>query len=186
MATELPEPSLVDKVVSLHQHLVRAGIGHAFGGALALAYWTAEPRATADVDLNISLPATGAEAALACLPDGVVVPLGTVEVIREAEQVRLWWGRTPVDLFFRAHAFHDGVAERAVQRPFAGESLPFVCADDLAVLKALFNRPKDWLDIAAMFEHGAIEIPTVVARVHDILGGDDERTERLHALSNQG
>lgn len=52
-----PEPSFVKKVIQLHETLDTAGIGHAFGEALALAYYTADPRATADIDLNVELDA---------------------------------------------------------------------------------------------------------------------------------
>ena len=54
------EPALVGKVLALHRAFEAAGVIHAFGGALALAYWTADPRATADIDVNVSLPASAA------------------------------------------------------------------------------------------------------------------------------
>ena len=59
------EPSLVEKIVEVHRGLTRVGIDHAFGGALALAYYTDEPRATADIDLNVALPASDARRAFA-------------------------------------------------------------------------------------------------------------------------
>ena len=65
------EPSLVEKIVEVHRGLTRVGIDHAFGGALALAYYTDEPRATADIDLNVALPASDARRAFAALPDAV-------------------------------------------------------------------------------------------------------------------
>src|SRR5659263_502227 len=43
----MTEPSLPDKVVALDRALDDASIDHAFGGALALAYY-AEPRSTVD------------------------------------------------------------------------------------------------------------------------------------------
>ena len=45
-------PSLPEKVVAIHERLARAKTAHAFGDALALAYY-AEPRATGDIDLNV-------------------------------------------------------------------------------------------------------------------------------------
>ncbi|MGQ0465928.1 MAG: hypothetical protein ACT4QG_11470, partial [Sporichthyaceae bacterium] len=50
----ISEPGLLDKVVSIHEALDDAGIAHAFGGALALAFHVEHPRATADIDVNIS------------------------------------------------------------------------------------------------------------------------------------
>ena len=49
-------------VLAVHDHLIGAGVEHAFGGALALAYY-AEPRATADVDVNVFAPTGTLEAA---------------------------------------------------------------------------------------------------------------------------
>ena len=47
-------PTLPERVVALDGALAR--FPHAFGGALALAYY-AEPRATIDIDLNVFVPA---------------------------------------------------------------------------------------------------------------------------------
>ena len=171
------------KVLALHRAFEAAGVIHAFGGALALAYWTADPRATVDIDVNVSLPASAARRALEALPAGVGVPDDGLAQITANDQIRLRWGRTPVDLFFRVIDFHDGVAARSVLRPFAAQLLPFVCADDLAVLKSLFDRPKDWLDIAAMVQAGSLHIPTVIGRVADIVGSGDERIARLGSLT---
>jgi hypothetical protein len=51
---------LDEKILAVGDALSRAGIPHAFGGALALAYY-ATPRATIDIDLNVFLPTTEAE-----------------------------------------------------------------------------------------------------------------------------
>lgn len=177
------EPSLVDKIVALHHAFDAADIVHAFGGALALAYWTSDPRATDDIDVNVALPAGRAAEAFAALPDAVAIPADALRRVAADEQVRLRWGRTPIDLFFRADALHDGVAQRAVLLPFATMQLPFVAADDLAVFKSLFDRPKDWLDIAAMIAAGSVDLDVVCNRVAAVVGEDDERIVRLRALS---
>jgi len=176
------EPSLVEKVIQLDESLEEHGIRHAFGGALALAYHTHDPRATADIDVNISVRATAAGPVFEALPDGVAWDEADLARVLADEQVRLWWGRNPLDLFFRSSAFHDGVAERAELRPFATRQLPFIAANDLAVFKALFDRPKDWLDIAAMADAGSLDLD-VVADVLVSLIGDDDRADRLRALA---
>ncbi len=48
--------TLTERVAALHAALRGAGIPHAFGGALALAFCTAEPRGTQDIDVNVFLP----------------------------------------------------------------------------------------------------------------------------------
>ena len=45
--------ALREKVLAVDGGL--AAVPHAFGGALALAYW-AEPRATVDIDVNVFVP----------------------------------------------------------------------------------------------------------------------------------
>ncbi len=150
------EPSLVDKVIILDDTLSAHGVPHAFGGALALAYYTLDPRATADIDVNIGVDAVDAEHVFSALPDGIERDARDLARVRVDEQVRLWWGRNPVDLFFRASKFHDGVAARVEFHPFASTRLPFLAAVDLAVFKTLFDRPKDWIDIESMRQAGAI------------------------------
>jgi hypothetical protein len=49
---------LPDEIIPIHRALLEGDMVHAFGGAIALAYW-AIPRYTHDVDINIALP--GAE-----------------------------------------------------------------------------------------------------------------------------
>ncbi len=178
------EPSLVDKILALHRSFAAAGIQHAFGGALALAFYTHEPRATADIDVNVSLDSTDVERVFSSLPAFVAFTAADSEKVRQDDQVRLWWGRTPIDLFFRASSFHDGVAARSVRHPFAGTQLPFLSADDLAVFKALFDRPKDWIDIDAMVDAEAVDLQLVVDTLRSLLG-DDRRVERMHALTRE-
>ena len=45
--------SLERKIVGVHTMLTSAALPHAFGGALALAFYTGEPRGTRDIDVNI-------------------------------------------------------------------------------------------------------------------------------------
>ncbi len=178
------EPSLVDKIIVLHKSLDLGGIAHAFGGALALAFYTREPRATADINLNISVESADVLRVFHALPVSVSLAEGDAERVRREDQVRLWWGRTPVDLFFQASSFHVGVADRSVLHPFGVAELPFLSANDLAVFKALFDRPKDWLDIEAMLAAGAVDRQWVVATLESLLG-DDARADRARVVGLQ-
>jgi hypothetical protein len=42
--------SVAERVVGLHRALDDCGVPHAFRGAIALAYWTLEPRGAIDID----------------------------------------------------------------------------------------------------------------------------------------
>lgn len=158
-------------------------VPHAFGGALALAYY-AEPRATVDIDVNVFVPADDAEVALEPLRTlGIDSDDATAATARAEGQVRLWWGSTPVDLFFSYDRFHDAAA-RAIRRvPFADSAIPILAVGHLIVCKVVFDRPQDWVDIAAMLESDApIDAAEVGRWVGRICGDEDPRYERILTL----
>ena len=161
-----------------------ADVPHAFGGALALAYY-AEPRSTIDIDVNVFIPA-------ARFPE-VAQPLtglgaaaddpAVAEFVRRDGQARVMWDDTPIDLFFSYDAFHDAAARDLRRVPFADTTIPVLGADHLVVCKVVFGRPKDWVDIDAMLGAGAtIDTAEVLRWVGRIAGDDDPRYDRIAAL----
>lgn len=174
--------TLVEKVVALAEALTAAGIPHAFGGALALAYCTEDPRGTRDVDVNAFVPAAAPEPVLAALPPGVDVPPGTAQAIAADGQVRLWWDDTPVDLFLDYAPLHAQAARGSRDVPFAGGQIRVLGAVELIAFKALFDRPKDWVDIAAVVDAGVVSTAGVRQTLVDLLGDDDPRVGRWDAL----
>ena len=178
----MTEPGLLDKVLLLHEALDAADVGHAFGGALALALHVEQPRGTADIDVNISLPTDRGLDVLRALPAGVTHTPKDLATIERDGQVRLWWGRTPVDLFFPQHLLHRVVAGRTVAMPIGTGVVPVLSATDLTIFKALFNRTKDWADIEEMVAFGSPDVPEALAWLQEILGPDDPRIERLRSV----
>lgn len=154
---------------------------HAFGGALALAYY-AEPRATIDIDLNVFLsPADHGRVAATLMRFGVSEGPDAAMVERDG-QCRMWWGRTPIDLFFAYDALHD--AMRAVVRlePFADARIPILSPEHLLVCKAIFNRSKDWLDIEQIaVSVDDLDTAEILSWLDRILGAEDPRRERAAA-----
>ena len=63
--------NLADRLLALLEALGNGAIEHAVGGALALAYWTQEPRGTRDIDINIFVTPERCETVLEHLPVGV-------------------------------------------------------------------------------------------------------------------
>jgi len=57
-----------------------------------------------------------------------------------------------------------------------------LCAEDLAVFKAMFDRPKDWVDITTMIESNALDVEVAAQRLAGLLG-DDARVGRLRGLA---
>src|SRR5579863_5566452 len=91
--------ALAQRVLAIHAAL--SEVPHAFGGALALAYY-AEPRATIDIDLNVFVPAerfSDVAAPLGALGAATDDPAVAAQVQCEG-QARVMWDSTPIDLFF--------------------------------------------------------------------------------------
>jgi hypothetical protein len=175
--------NLPERIVALHAALAEAALPHAFGGALALAWCTQRARGTIDVDINVFVPPDRARGVLEAMPHGVTWSDLDLATIERDGQVRIWWERTPVDLFLNTTSFHEGAAQRSRLEPFMGEELPFLSCRDLAVFKAFFNRTKDWADLEEMHEARTLDVDAVVGVLVRLLGTDDERVARLLALT---
>lgn len=176
--------NLVDRIIGLHRALDEAGIAHAFGGALALAWCTERARGTIDIDVNVFVDVAQAEAVFTALPDGITVTSDDRDAIARDGQARLWWDRTPVDVFFNTTDFHAAAARRAKVETFAGERVPFLACRDLAVFKAFFGRTKDWADLEEMHTAGSLDVEPVLGVLVHYLGGNDERVDRLRRIAN--
>lgn len=174
--------TLVERIVLLHRQLRDAGVPHAFGGALALAWCTQRARGTIDIDLNLFVPAASFGETLGLFPDGIVVTETNRRELERDGQTRLWWGNTPVDVFFSTTVFHDEVASRIQFESFAGEQIPFLACRDLAVFKAFFDRTKDWADLEEMAAAGSLDAAAVLGELALWLGPDDDRLTRLREL----
>lgn len=170
---------LEQRVVEIHRALDRHEIPHAFGGALALAYWTLDPRGTNDIDVNLFMPVTECERALRALPDGVDRPEGTVDRIRRDGQIRLWWENTPVDLFFDYARVHEDAARDRQFVPFLDTEIPVLGPVELAIFKAMFDRTKDWADIETMISAQRLDIDAVRKSLLEMLGSEDHRFAKL-------
>lgn len=177
------EPSLPEKIVAIHEQLNGAGIRHAFGGAIALAYY-AEPRATIDIDLNVFIPTERwTDIASSLTPLGVRTgDLDPVALKRDG-QCRLWWGRTPLDLFFSYDRIHKEMRKGAWKVPFDSATLPILSPEHLTVCKAMFDRPKDWLDIEQILIAAEdLDTGEIEAWLERMAGNSDQRTRRFRGL----
>jgi hypothetical protein len=167
---------LTTKILGLHEAFDTADLPHAFGGALALAFCTHEPRATQDIDVNLFVGVDELDRVARSLPSAVELNRADRAAIRRDGQTRLWWDRTPVDVFLSNHPFHDHAEANRRWVPFAGIELPVLACADLAVFKAFFARLKDAVDIAAMVAAGAVDLVELRETIDALLGGD-ERSE---------
>jgi hypothetical protein len=178
--------TLAERLLELHRALARARLPHAFGGAIALAYWTRDPRGTSDIDVNVFIPSADASRALAALPAGIEQPPGTSDAIARDGQVRLWWDGTPIDLFFDYAPVHADAARNRRTVPFEGTRIPVLGPVELAIFKVMFDRTRDWADLEAMADRGSLDLPAVEAGLTGMLDEEDARFDRLRALPGGG
>ncbi len=177
---------LPEQIVAIHEALADAEVPHAFGGALALAWCTAQARGTNDIDVNLFADPARARELLEALPREVAWSDADVALVERDGQVRLWWGSTPVDVFADTTEFHLEVATRVRTEAFAGADVPFLACNDLAVFKAFFNRTRDWADLEEMAAAGTLDVEAVVGVLAHYLGADDDRVARVLELSAGG
>lgn len=177
--------TLAERIRTLHAALKEHDVPHAFGGAVALAYATEEPRGTRDIDLNVFVPAERAAEVLELLPPGIDRPVGTVEKLANDGQVRLFWDDTPVDLFLNYAPIHEEAARHRRNVPFEGETIPVLGPIELAVFKAMFNRLRDWGDLEEMAKADMLDFDAVRDALAEMVGADDERLMRLDDVARR-
>lgn len=174
--------TLAERIVALERAL--AGVPHAFGGAIALAYY-AEPRATIDIDLNLFVRAREFDRVgeiLIALGASADEPSVAATALRDG-QVRVMWDGTPVDLFFAYDAFHEAAAARVRTVPFAQSEITILAVEHLIVCKVIFDRPKDWVDIDAIVANGSfVDRAEVFRWVGRIASDTDPRFDRVGAV----
>ncbi len=132
--------------MAAHRSLKGAGIPHAFGGALALAFY-AESREIADIDINVFLPAERwPKVREALAPLGIDVDVEPKELGGE-NQVKLAWEQNPIHIFFSSDALHEAMAQKVREAPLDGHAIPLIAPEHLVIRKTLLDRPKDRRDI---------------------------------------
>jgi hypothetical protein len=162
MQHELATPA--EQIIILNQALTEAAIPFAFGGAIARNYY-ADVRTTTDIDVGVFLPPEQHQRVLSVLSAlfAIDAPDEIARRIERDGQVRIPWGRTPVDLFFSYDAFHEVSAARVRHVDFADARLPILSPEDLILHKLTFARSKDWRDIADILyaQRGSLDLPYI-------------------------
>ncbi len=176
---------LAAKILAVHEMLDSMRVTHQFGGAVALA-WYRSPRATTDVDLNVTVAPQDAEPVLGALTHlDVTISRSDRVAIKRDGQARLEWDGSYLDLFFATLDLHQEMAERSRMVDFGPVQIPILSPEHLIVCKAVFDRPKDWVDIEEMVAWGTeIDRVEVQRLIGEILGDSSEQHARLAELLN--
>lgn len=184
MSGERRLDGLSSRILAVHEMLDSLRVAHQFGGAVALA-WYRSPRATTDIDLNITLPPHEAEPVLGALAHlGVSVSPDDRAAIDRDGQVRLDWDGYYLDLFFATLDLHRDMAADAHEVQFGAACIPILSPEHLIVCKAIFDRPKDWVDIEEIAAWGTqVDKAAVLGWIDEMLGRDSAQYRRLAELS---
>lgn len=174
---------LMGRIVAVHEMLESLNVAHQFGGAIALA-WYRSPRATTDVDLNVTMSPADSTPVLGALAHlGVTVSEADKALIARDGQARLDWEGSYLDLFFATLDLHLAMAAHARRVEFGPLEIPILSPEHLIVCKAVFDRPKDWVDIEEMIAWGTeIDRDEVMRWIAEILGEESEQHARLDAI----
>ena len=178
-------PSLMEKVIAVDRALSAADLPHAFGGALAYAYY-GEPRTTIDIDVNVFVSIDRwpeVKGALEGLPIGLDPD---PKELAEEHQARLPWDLNSVHLFFSYDDLHAAMPEAIRRVPFAGTEIPIVAPEHLVIRKAMLDRTKDWLDIEAILVVAEpLEVEVIESWLTRMVGPDDERVVKFGELRDR-
>lgn len=174
---------LASKVLAVHEMLDSMGVPHQFGGAIALA-WYRNPRATLDIDLNVTLAPEDAAPILGALTHlGVTISSADRKAIRRDGQVRLRWGTSYLDVFFATIDLHYEMARRSRLVQFGPLEIPILAPEHLVVCKAVFDRTKDWVDIESMVTWGTrFDVDEILRWVGAILGTGSPQYTHLQGI----
>jgi hypothetical protein len=171
---------LSSRIVAVHEMLDSMRVPHQFGGAIALA-WYRSPRATTDIDLNVTLAPPEAEPVLGVLSHlGVSVSEPDRAAIERDGQARLDWDGSYLDLFFATLDLHREMATHSREVTFGPVRMPILAPEHLIVCKAIFDRPKDWVDIEEIVAWGTkVDDALVLRWIEELLGADSAQHKRL-------
>ncbi len=136
----------------LADRLDEDGLAYAFGGALALTAWSA-PRQTVDVDVMVFVDARDLSRVVDALERAGAI-VDRAEAARTTASAGLVIARLSgmrVDVFLATHPVHQEMGQRRRQIDLGTGPLWFISAEDIALLKLFFGRPKDLVDLERLF-----------------------------------
>src|SRR5688572_27733138 len=169
-------PSAPEVARRLADALEAAAIPYAVGGAIAYGLH-APPRATNDVDLNVFVEPDALPAVFDALEQAgarVDRVAARARAASRGDFVALVDGMR-VDVFVPSIPLYAAAAARVKTGVLMGRPIMVLSAEDLAVFKMLFFRPKDVADVERLvaFQGDALDRRYVRSWLVDLVGEDD-------------
>jgi hypothetical protein len=171
-------PDAASVAAELAGKLDAMGVDYAVGDAIALGFWS-EPRGTLDVDVTLLLPESEYRSAVDILQQAGcdVARRKALESIEENGLCRVSLHGVTVDVFLPTLSFFDQAHDRRVRVTIDGKPLFVWTAEVVAVLKMMFFRGQDLVDVEKMmrFQGSGFDRNWVRERLVEIFGLRDPR-----------
>lgn len=179
MAAEFPAADVCDVALALSRSLSELGCDYAFGGALALGYWS-EPRGTLNLDITLfALPPTVARCieiltAAGCELDDSVPHRS----LADFGYCGAFYGGSPVKVFLSQIPFYQTAKQRRREVPLADGTVQVWDPETLAVFKMMFFRRKDLADVEQLLrtQGDKLDAAWVGEQIETLFGRRDPRT----------
>ena len=190
-----PEISAAELARAVADAFETGGIPYAVGGAIAYGIW-AVPRATQDVDVTVFVEDAGLDAVFSALTAlGAELDQAAARAsARERGDFRATVRGMRLDVFTPSIPFYATVQGRRRTVEFRGRAMWVLSAEDLAVFKMLFFRPKDLLDLERLLalsagpstalRTGAFDAAYVRRWLVEMVGADDARVAKWDGLTS--
>jgi len=171
----------------LAARLEEDGLPYALGGALALAAWSS-PRQTTDVDIAVFVGEDQLPRVIDAIERaGAAVNRSDAE--RSVTSTGMFFaqqGSTRIDVFLATHPVHEEMGRRRRQVDLDSVPLWFLSPEDLAILKLVYARAKDVVDLERLFSaRRDLDEPYIRSWLERIVPPGDRRLTLLADLSRR-
>jgi hypothetical protein len=183
------DPGAVEVAEHLADRLDEDALAYALGGALALGVWGV-PRTTADVDLAVFAGDDQLDRVMNAFErSGAIVDRAAASrSVATAGFFVADLAGTRVDAFLAHHPWHVDMQSRRVQVPApSGKPRWFLCAEDLAIAKLMYARPKDVADLERLWQvqRERLDVAYIERWLAAIVPAGDRRHQLLADLRSQ-
>lgn len=169
--------------------LDEAGLDYAIGGALAAGAWGV-PRGTFDVDVSVFVESSRLDEVINAIEraGGLIDRRDAASRLKRSGLLIARILGMRVDIFIGSHPIYGEMAKRRqlVTDPF-GDQRYYLSKEDIVVMKLIYHRPKDILDLEHIFatQQAALDLDYIRGWLVEIAGAGDRRLETLADLERR-
>jgi hypothetical protein len=180
-------PDAVQVAEHLAAAIANTGCDYAFGGAIALGFWS-EPRGTLDVDITLFMPPKQPTACVRLLQSlGCELPAKhAVQSLTEHGFCQAEFEGRRLDVFLPTTPFYQQARERRQKVELGQQSIQIWDAETLCVFKMMFFRRKDVADLEQLLRvQSNLDHNWVLQQLTQIYGPHDPRIAQWQELVSE-